>query len=179
MIKTVIFKPIALGALCGQMAYHLELDSGVWDINEGAEALYAIKHHKCGPNKTVVLFDEGVKYDDDGIMTLIKTLHDNGYFIVVETEGQIYRQWYAQANWLTLRLKDQYAGFVVNDVSMEYQKGAPEPDLPQSASSLLYIFVRSDDMENALDFVKGAKYPWKIERVTVVDPKEQIFPKEE
>lgn len=181
MISEIRFRPLNAGALSGQLAYVVRFNAGPWDLDEGTEAIYAVRHHNCGQNKTIVLVDEGGSYDDTGILTFLKTLKDNGYWIVVHTGGALYRQWYGQANWITLIAEEgPFAGFAVNDASVLYQPGMPEPDFPHGKIvPLLYLTISEANKDSAMEFIVNAKRPWKVERTVIASPERVIYPQEE
>lgn len=165
MIERVTYKPIPTGAYKGHIGYYVSLDEKPLDVERLAKTLEVIEAHKTHRLKVIVLEDEYYEYDEVGIMTALKTFKDYGWYIYIASPGTRYRQWYREANWMSIRLDDTaWAPFNVSEVVFPFIRGATEPILPKAKNNLfLYLLTDDKDTKHAFTWIKEAENNWTLE----------------
>lgn len=167
MIDQVSYSPVSIGTWKGFLAYHVELNNSPVEVEKIAKLIEVLKDHKRNPIRNLLVEDLEEQIDDSGMLTLLKTVKDFGWLVQVVTTGRVYKQWYREADWMTCLLSLErpiWAGFYVNELIWPFTKGTPEPALPDMKKGTnLYLRVKNESFEDALQFIKKSKYNWAIE----------------
>lgn len=164
LVKNIQIKPIKKGSLAGVFAFNLSLEANDEPYEGLAETVEAIRSHNTGKGKVIYLHEPPKGIDETALLTLLKTLKDYGYKIVIACSGRVYAQWFMLADFISVHMDsaNPIVGFKCNEIIWHYSNGDPEPSLSEDSASR-YVLPNKETNWNVLfDTVQNASHPWAL-----------------
>jgi len=174
-VNEISYGTILGGHLTGVVGLMVEVTGEEDTGEEVADILVAVRRHEKAAGKVILLRGEFTPANNIDMGTLVKSLTDAGYFVVIATTGRRYFQWFKNASFLIAETETlEWIGFEVNEIwYILHEDDQPELAIPQTAKlpTLYLVPGPKTSPSGLLSFLKRARFPWAV----YLEPKQQLI----